>query len=368
MSTSGNSSFQGANINNIFGAFGSLLGYIGAEAITKSCFERLLWPQRSWSNFGLAQLPWVALLTPMGGPMHKAALDVFDIVYRHGLFKGAQQGHMLGTTFFPDLRWTSTMYYVKSGSWEEKRKDLRNCIWVRAMALLALPELGNSEEPTLPTPDDLEVGHQEFASHRRQKRLVQPAPVAFRAYFRVSHLTLAAAAQADRTTSSNIFVGETPGNMSRNIVLAILTGELSAIATATAVAVRCRSLWALMWLLPLTLRLISAALALQRTQLEQPPRNGFTIENEADEKICHLEVHYPQSEGHFLVISGPEKLVMQFTRHYGHPVRNRFREIVQLAAVAVYACLFPAELVCSTIWMPVQVQYAWLSYQLYVVL
>jgi hypothetical protein len=33
----------------------------------------------------------------MGGPLHKAALSTFDIANAQGLFKGAHEGHMLGT-------------------------------------------------------------------------------------------------------------------------------------------------------------------------------------------------------------------------------------------------------------------------------
>lgn len=59
-------------VNNVFGAFGAVLGYIGAEAATMLTLERLLWPQRFYSNFRLGTLLPISLLTPMGGPIHKS--------------------------------------------------------------------------------------------------------------------------------------------------------------------------------------------------------------------------------------------------------------------------------------------------------
>jgi len=69
-----------------------------------------------------------------------------------------------------------------------------------------------------------------------------------------------------------------------------------------------------------------------------------------------------------MVLRGPPSLVLQFFRHYGHPQRDRVREVLQLAVVCAFILLFPVGLLCSTMWMPVGVQYAWLSWQLYVVL
>lgn len=54
-----------------------------------------------------------------------------------------------------------------------------------------------------------------------------------------------------------------------------------------------------------------------------------------------------------------------FFRHYGHPVRHRFREVVQLGTVVAFCALFPLGLLCSLVWMSVELQYLWLGYQLY---
>lgn len=69
-----------------------------------------------------------------------------------------------------------------------------------------------------------------------------------------------------------------------------------------------------------------------------------------------------------MLFTGPSALVQQFFRHYGHPVRNRTREILQLCIIALFAALFPLGLLASTLWMPPLVQYAWTCYQLYIVM
>jgi hypothetical protein len=65
--------------------------------------------------------------------------------------------------------------------------------------------------------------------------------------------------------------------------------------------------------------------------------------------------------------TGPPALVLQFFRHYGHPERNRFCEVIQLGIAVAFGCLFPVGLVCSVAGMPSPIQYLWVSYQIYVV-
>lgn len=346
---SGDTSSSLTGDSNVFGAFGSLLGYIGAEAVTTASFESLLWPQRSLSNFKVSRLPWMALLMPMGGPMHKAALKVFDIIYNYGLLKGRQQGHMLGTAFFPELGWTYTMY--SQGIHEEHTESLRNCILAQALSLLPMPNLD-------PPKTSSNMTSIEGAIRSPQDKVER-----VRAKVRVSHLHIAKATEKDKKTLNLPFVREQHGTPGPRILLAICGSELSAIGVAIGVAAYFASPWALIWIVPLALRLVSAVFAVRREPLVQ-----LTSSTSATDPPCDFEVHCPQSEGNFLLISGPPTLVLQFARHYGHPKRDRMREVVQLFVIVMFACLFPLELVCSTIWMPVPLQNVWLCYQLYVVL
>ncbi|KAI0190480.1 hypothetical protein EV127DRAFT_430396 [Xylaria flabelliformis] len=332
-----------AQMNNVYGALGAVLGYVGAEAATVLTFERLLWPQRFYSNFKLASVPSIALLTPMSGPLHKVGLAVMDKIFQHGLLRGSHQGHMLGTVFFPALGWTYTMHGDDADN-PTHTEPLRNCLWARALAYIAMPPINNPDRHG--TPDNVEKGN----------------PQALRARVTVSHLTITPATPADRASTVR-FVSEDTQTPSLRVFLGVITSELTAIATAIAVFVTWRSVWALLWLIPLFIRLVSTALAIQREQLI---RADETSQSSSDRSF-NFEIHCPQADGNFMLITGPSTLVLQFFRHYGHPKRDRFREIVQLASIVLFFCVFPLELVISIVWMPIDLQYVWLGYQLYVV-
>lgn len=176
-----------------------MLGYIEAEAVTVQPFEAFLWPQRFYSNFTLSSFPCPALLMPMGGPMHKAALKTLDAAFQNGLFKGTDQGHMLGTAFFRPFRWTYTMH--GRGEQESHTKQLRNCVWVRALSHVSRPPLGPG-----PTGDGsgahLEKGH---------------SPRKVRAKVVVLHLTLSKATAKDKS-SSLPFVSEKAGSPGLRVI------------------------------------------------------------------------------------------------------------------------------------------------------
>ncbi|KAI0454255.1 hypothetical protein F5B21DRAFT_504541 [Xylaria acuta] len=333
----------GTQGNNVYGALGAVLGYIGAEAATTLVFERLLWPQRFYSHFKLASVPSVALLTPMSGPLHKAGLLVMDKIFQHGLLKGPQQGHMLGTAFFPELGWTYTMH-SKDENFPTHTEPLRNCLWPRALARIRMPAIHSHGGHG--TPDNVEKGN----------------PQALRARVTVSHLTITPATPADRASSIR-FVSEDTKTPGLRVFLGVITSELTAIVTAIGVFVNWYSPWALLWVVPLFIRLVSTALALRREQLIQ----ASDTSQSSNDPSFNFQIHCPQSDGNFMLLTGPSTLVLQFFRHYGHPKRDRLREVVQLASVVLFFCVFPLELVVSIVWMPVHLQYVWLGYQIYVV-
>lgn len=129
-------------LNNLFGAFGSVLGYIGVDAATARSFEHLLWPQDFLYGFSINAAPKLALLHPMRGPLHKAALKTEDTIFNHGLLKGSDKGHMLGTFFFfffPELGWLYTMH--GDGKQSSHAEPLRNCLWARVFMCLNVPAL-----------------------------------------------------------------------------------------------------------------------------------------------------------------------------------------------------------------------------------
>lgn len=336
---------RGAQVpNNVYGALSSVLGYVGAEAATTLVFERLLWPQRSYSNFKFSSVPLTALLTPMSGPLHKVGLLVMDKVFQHGLLRGPHQGHMLGTAFFPELGWTYTMHSDDT-NFPKHTEPLRNCLWARALPLIRMPVIncdgghGN--------PDNVEKGNYQ----------------ALRARVAVSHLTITPATPADKASGIG-FVSEDTKTPSLRVFLGIVTSELTAIISAVGIFAKWHSGWALLWILPLFLRLVSAALAVRREQLLRADESSQS----SNDPSFHFEIHCPQSDGNFMLITGPSTLVLQFFRHYGHPKRDRFRELIQLVSVVCFFCIFPVGLLVSIVWMSVDIQYVWLAYQIYVVL
>src|SRR5258708_39160987 len=97
MSASSQHGLLNSNSANVLSALGSLIGYLGTEVAPGDLFERQLWPQRFYNGFTIYNAWKLALLMPMGGPLHKAALQTLDKFFKNGLFKGGSLGRMLGT-------------------------------------------------------------------------------------------------------------------------------------------------------------------------------------------------------------------------------------------------------------------------------
>lgn len=89
-------------MNSLVGAFGSIIGYLGAEAVDTSIFEALLWPQRYYNRNTLRSGLTSTIPMPLGGPLHKSALSTLDQIRPYGLYLSQSAGHMLDKTFFPD--------------------------------------------------------------------------------------------------------------------------------------------------------------------------------------------------------------------------------------------------------------------------
>ncbi|KAH6661948.1 hypothetical protein F5X68DRAFT_64041 [Plectosphaerella plurivora] len=328
--------------NTALAALGALLGYVGAEAATTAPFEHLLWPQRHLSNFSLRDAPAVALLMPMGGPFHKAALETFDIFHRHGLlFASSRRGHMLGTAFFTEIGWT---YNVHEAGKMPEIKETRNCLWAPALGLLPVPEINDGKSP----------------EKRAEQGEKKPKP-AVRARISVSHLTFSRPTPGDKASSEIPLVREDTRAPSLRIITALVVAESSAIIVAAVVVAVWRTSWALLWLAPLFLRLVSAVFAVHREPLSAPGPDP-------DPGPSHdYQVHCPRSNGDFMVFTGPPAVVLQFMRHYAHPVRSRARETLQLLVVIALGAVFPLGLVASALFMPLPLQYVWFGYQMFLV-
>ncbi|KAK2591454.1 hypothetical protein QQS21_010863 [Conoideocrella luteorostrata] len=324
-------------------ALGALLGYVGAEVAPTSPFEHLLWPNRHLSHLSLSSALAIAILMPMGGPIHKAALEIFDKLYAHGLFLGRQRGHMLGTAFFNDIGWTYTLH---GPGHEGLTKKTRNCLWALALGLLPVPEF------------DSNSNNRRSRNRREEKGLARKSTI--RARTCVHHLTFSPATIEDK--NSNLpFVKEHTKMPNISVHLTIMLGESTAIIIAVVLIAVWRTPWAALWLAPLALRLLSAVFTLHREPLVS------STEEIATEKHQDFQINCPPSIGNFMIFTGPPTIVLQFMRHYGHPVRHRPREVLQLVIIIILASIFPVGLITSTLSMPRNLQYVWFGYQIYLV-
>ncbi|MCJ1261786.1 hypothetical protein MMC22_001654 [Lobaria immixta] len=342
-----------ANTPALVGALGSVIGYLGSEVCEDTVFERLLWPQRFYNDFDFAIFLKMALLMPMGGPLHKAALQTFDTFRRKGLYRGRRKGHMLGSSFFSD----QILKYRVSSSEDQELDDqeVRNGIWVEALRRVKKSDSG-ALRPT---------------KNEDAESTVEPEQSVRRSQQHLKHLRLFAPNKSSKLDIAVV----TEELLTWRTYAGILASELSAIAVALVVGIKEKNIWFAIYLcLPLLLKLASQAVAVRREHLlVSRPRNirdNTTqipkFESGSRSIIC--EVSDPDQG--FLVIEGPEAIVLQFFKHYGHPTRekpsDRIRECFSMALVFAFVLCFPFGLL-AMLWVKLEIQYLWLSYQMYTV-
>ncbi|CAG8953822.1 hypothetical protein HYFRA_00006714 [Hymenoscyphus fraxineus] len=350
---------QQTSTNN---ALGTLIGYVGAEAATNEIFERLLWPQRFYNDFGWHNIIRMTLFLPMGAPLHKAALATLIQIHKNGLFRGHEQGHMLGSPFFYDSR----ISYLAHNCFDidKPEKDLvRNGLWLRAIANFPLPSTTKLD------------GSRSVETGLRDAGI--PGQHRIRAINRVSHLRISV---PDYKPHTSEIIGNETGRTTLKNYFALLATEFTGVLTGITVAIVWKTGFMLLWFAPLILKVVSAYLAVSRGSLEVPPQIQFSgptgPENDLtplSEKLQDTSLTNKKFEIHdtlngFLVIEGDENIILQFFRHYGHPIRNRFREVSQIIIIVAFGALFPIGTICSILWMPIGLQYTWLAYQLYATL
>ncbi|KAL8670782.1 MAG: hypothetical protein Q9168_004704 [Polycauliona sp. 1 TL-2023] len=325
--------FDGSESASVTSALGTLIGYVGSEAATEDVFERLLWPQRFFNDFSWRDMIQVGLLNTMAGPMHKAALTTLDQFHQNGLFHGRSLGNMLGTAFFHDTKLGYKLHDPPPPSSGEE--FVRNGLWVQAIR--QIPVVTRSQKD-----NNVESG-------MKPRRLV-------RAHSVVNLLELS---YVDGKLDPLKTVKSDVGSVTFRTFLAIIWSEITGIAIAVFVLAFWRSYFAVIWFLPVTLRLISAVGTIQREGLLANP----SAKDTENEEIRRFEVN---TGGHgFLLVEGKESTVLQFFRHYGHPIRNRAREVLQITTILGLGLVFPIGLMTSLLWMSVELQYLWLGHQLY---
>lgn len=326
------------------GALGSVIGYVGSEVAEESIFERLLWPQRFYYRLTPKSAFGLALMMPMGGPLHKAALETLEAFRRRGLYKGMQQGHMLGTAFFCDSK---LKYTIHGYSGNDKDVEVRNGMWVRVLQDVCHEQVVN--QPSDETKGDTEWKGEEPHVERRTSQWVH-------------HLKLCSPESSKVPVTSIDNYSE--GVSGLKTYTAIVLSELSAVPCATVIICWQRCYWFAGYLfVPLLLKLLAVPCSVRRG----PDRAAsHSQQDENDVVVCEVSDY----DHGFPVIQGPEYLVRQFFKHWGHPLRqtkrDRYREITSMALVVSFVFFFPAGLL-SMLWVPEPVQTIWLLYQIYMI-
>jgi hypothetical protein len=336
-----------SDTNALAGALGSIIGYLGAEGSEPSLFDRLLWPQRFYNDNSVFGAIKAALLMPMGGPIHKAALERLDGFRKNGLYGGMQHGHMLGTSFFANTELTYKIHGYKGSDHDD---EVRNGLWVSVMQKLRGCKLATCKTPA--EVHDTEKLGQEPATIRRASQYVQ-------------HLILSS---PESISTSNVTkVREySEGNITAGALATIVASELTALTCAFVILWVERCLWFAAYLcLPLALKLLAVPCSVRREPMGSPHSSQSPKLN--TEPIL---VEISDYNHGFPLIEGPEAIVRQFFRNWGHPVRrthmDRARELTSMTLVIAFVLCFPIGLL-SMLWVSLNVQIVWLSFQVYTI-
>jgi hypothetical protein len=344
----------------IAGALGSVIGYVGGEVADRAIFERLLWPQRFYNDFNFGVFIRLALLMPMGGPVHKAAIETLEKFRKNGLYNGASRGDMLGTAFYEDAGYAcrEVMNVDLHGTVVSEPYQARNNFWVETIANVR------------PQGRDIERVRIDKNGNIRSSASGGSGEKNHRAFQIVYEVVLELENFDDVAPSPKEILDE--NGITWRCLAGILSSEVSALGLAIFVGVYERVWWlAYFFCLPLLLKLIILGINVRRESIAPWSGRGA-----AKDKVFEFD----KTELGFAVIGGLERedeeesIVRQFFLHYGHPRRNdftffgdRFKEIGSMILVAVFVLYFPAGLI-SLVWMDPQVQYIWLGYQVYTII
>lgn len=327
------------SFTDITGALGTILGYLGAEVAEESTFERLLWPERYYNDVSPIILLRLALLMPSGGPLHRAALETLGRFQKNGLYLGKTRGNMLGSAFYRRL---DVSYFARTVHGQESTaKESRNGFLVEVSRSLA---------------------HSHAAKQDDDEKILSALGVSKRAHIPLHHVYLTCSYKQTQTFRDLIVVAE--DRLAWKCIVGVIASELTAIVAAVIAGTYAHSIWlSIYFMLPLLFKISSFGTSVRR----EPLRASISGENEV-ETIFELD-----DLNHGLVlIKGPDHVVRQFCRHYGHPIRgvdvaaNRAREVLSMALVYLFVGYFPAGLI-ALLWLHDTAQTLWLSYQLYVV-
>ncbi|EDU44833.1 hypothetical protein PtrSN002B_011344 [Pyrenophora tritici-repentis] len=346
----------------VAGALGSVIGYVGAEVAEPTAFERLLWAPRFYNYATPRTLFLSALTMPMGGPLHKAALETLDAIRENGLYRGARRGHMLGTAFYHNNKADYINRTTSDGDHE-----IRNGFWVEVLKMID------------------QGGREQCAYHDRRwgsnESLPKQPPMS-----RAKQLLFTLSFSDKLTGSDGNVVSVCEDEVTMDTILGVVFSELSTIVFAVIIGTWQRAFWLSgLLVLPLVVKFISLLVAVRRetlVPLPEPHQNPTSTRllqrsgdiaratSEADAEPTEIYEVLSPSIG-FVLLKGQAALILPFFRHYGHPLRethyDRFREVCGIILIYVFILYFPAGLI-ALLWMDPNTQYLWLGYQVFAIL
>ncbi|CAH0021700.1 unnamed protein product [Clonostachys rhizophaga] len=355
----------------VFAALGTLVGYLGTEVASASIFDRLLWPTRYYSSACPTSLMWMALMMPMGGPIHKAAVEALDRLVAAGLWRGYCRGDMLGTVFYKNRGYKYVVH--PAGATGRELKDARDAFWITVLELVPWPH-------QVPPPLEPNWRQDSLAAAQRVKKVLAQRP-----FFELELTREEAAGAAVHGTGRPvghplpILTGDN-NQLKLTHILGILASESISVVFGVATAVTWKSPFAAWYFVPLLLKLGSLLSRVGR----QPVKGPEDMDSPGDDGELTLFEVADYSKGFFL-ITGPRHLVYQFWHHYGHPVRNnpglhwdktaslseninnligdRTREVLSMLTVIAFIFVYPAGLI-TFLFASSGIQWVWLGYQL----
>lgn len=329
----------------LFMVLGFVVGDVGGVLASEVTLGRMLWPERYYHTTSPWKLSVMGLTMSTAGAFQAAGKRAMDRCLHNNLFKGAKEGDMLGTAFFEDSRTGYRAFAKREGRVEPTvAEDARNNFWAAVIASLHQESLATS-------------GTDEKGVHSRKGKFANR---------RVFHLELN---YDELRTSANepyevnkIHIKATLPIM----LLGAVFSEISSVLTGAAAAVVWHSPFAMVWFVPLLLRLLAIRFRVHRTPLvATEPKCNDNNKSPTEPCVFELDDH----KHGFVLIQAPEALGTQFFRHFGHPQRSnlssdRWNERISMGLVIAAGAYFPTSWVAFT-FAPSAMRWTWIYYQLY---
>ena len=333
-------------VTGLFTGLGFVIGSVRSHVASDSAFDKMLWPERYYQTKSIMKLTMIGLTGSMLGPFQTAAIRVKNGFRDNGLFRGSQEGDMLGTAFFEDSE-ARYKAFVKRGKNIEIKiaEDARNNFLGTVTKLLRRNRPQNS-------------------SKDEEKTTAKTKGYANRRVYRLT-LTDDSVPHVSQDTELVEVISLKPSIAT--MLLGIAVSESTALLTGCVVAAIWRSGFAIVWFLPLLLRMLALRFRLRRTPLKTTKTTNPSENTGFRSTACVFEPD--DHKNGFVLIAAPAACGTQFFRHFGHPLRSdlpsdRWNERVSMSVAIAVGLFFPASWVAFA-FAPNNVRLAWICYQLF---